>query len=44
MSYDISLKDPVTLETIEISDTHFMRGGTYALGGARSVEFFNVQK
>ena len=33
MSYDISLKDPVTLETIEISEPHFMRGGTYALGG-----------
>lgn len=33
MSYDISLKDPVTGETIEIDEPHFMRGGTYAVGG-----------
>lgn len=29
MSYDITLNDPVTRETIEINDAHFMRGGTY---------------
>ena len=33
MSYDISLKDPVTKETIEITEPHFMRGGTYRVGG-----------
>lgn len=34
MSYDITLNDPITKETIEITDPHFMRGGTYALGGS----------
>lgn len=29
MSYDINLLDPVTKETIEINEPHFMRGGTY---------------
>lgn len=33
MSYDISLKDPVTQETIELSNPHLMCGGTYVLGG-----------
>ena len=33
MSYDIYLKDPVTEETIEFDEYHFMTGGTYALGG-----------
>ena len=33
MSYDISLTDPVTGETIELKEPHFMRGGTYAVGG-----------
>lgn len=33
MSYDISLIDPVTKETIHFNDPHFMTGGTYALGG-----------
>ena len=37
MIYDISLKDPVTRETIEISDPHFMQGGTYALGGTTAL-------
>ena len=37
MSYDISLKDPVTKETIEVKDAHFMRGGTYALGGTKEL-------
>lgn len=33
MSYDIRLKDPVTKETIELNEPHFIRGGTYAVGG-----------
>lgn len=33
MSYDISLKDPVTKETIELNEPHQMRGGTYRMGG-----------
>ena len=33
MSYDISLCDPVTHEEIEVNDAHFMRGGTYQVGG-----------
>ena len=33
MSYDINLTDPVTHEVIELSEPHFMRGGTYAVGG-----------
>lgn len=30
MSYDISLTDPVTGETLELDAPHHMRGGTYA--------------
>ena len=37
MSYDISLQDPVTKETIEVENAHFMRGGTYALGGTKEL-------
>lgn len=37
MSYDISLKDPVTKGTIEVKDAHFMQGGTYALGGTHEL-------
>ena len=33
MSYDISLVDPVTKETLEIENPHQIRGGTYAVGG-----------
>lgn len=33
MSYDISLVDPVTKETLIIDSPHQMRGGTYAIGG-----------
>lgn len=33
MSYDISLKDPVTKKTIEFDTPHQMRGGTFAVGG-----------
>ncbi len=32
MSYDISLVDPVTKETLELDAPHQIRGGTYALG------------
>ena len=34
MSYDIDLVDPITKQVIEIADAHFMRGGTYQLGGS----------
>ena len=33
MSYDISLVDPVTHETLTMDAKHGMRGGTYAVGG-----------
>ena len=33
MSYDISLTDPVTGETLQLDAPHHMRGGTYAVGG-----------
>ena len=33
MSYDIDLCDPVTRETIELDEPHFMRGGTYCPSG-----------
>jgi len=34
MSYDINLLDPITKKVIEINDAHFMRGGTYKMGGS----------
>lgn len=33
MSYSISLIDPVTYETLHVDEPHFIRGGTYAVGG-----------
>ena len=33
MSYDISLCDPVTGETLHTDAPHYMTGGTYALNG-----------
>lgn len=33
MGYDVSLRDPVTHETLEVGSRHFMEGGTYAVGG-----------
>ena len=33
MSYDISLVDPVTRETLLVENPHHLRGGTYAIGG-----------
>lgn len=35
MSYDISLRHPVTKETLEMDTPHQMRGGTYAVGGTQ---------
>ncbi|MDH5664697.1 MAG: hypothetical protein OEY10_00165 [Nitrosopumilus sp.] len=34
MSWDVYLKDPVTYETIVFDTPHYMRGGTYQVGGA----------
>lgn len=34
MSYDINLLDPITKNVIEINDAHFLRGGTYKVGGS----------
>ena len=33
MSWDVDLCDPVTNEVLELDNPHFMRGGTYAVGG-----------
>lgn len=33
MSYDISLRDPVTKETVHFDSPHQMTGGTFAAGG-----------
>ena len=33
MSWDIDLVDPVTKEVLRIDEPHFMRGGTYCVGG-----------
>ena len=35
MSYDITLKDPVTHEVIEFDEPHQMKGGMYAIGGTK---------
>ena len=37
MSYDINLIDPITKKTIVINDPHFIRGGTYQLGGSNKL-------
>lgn len=37
MSYDISLRDPITHEEIEVDEPHFMRGGTYQIGGCQTL-------
>mgnify|MGYP000864133812 CR=1 FL=1 len=34
MSYDINLLDPIAKNVIKINDVHFLRGGTYKLGGS----------
>lgn len=33
MSYDCQLVDPVTKEVLQSDEKHFIRGGTYAVGG-----------
>lgn len=37
MSYDISLCDPVTHETLEVDNTHFFAGGTRSIGGTKEL-------
>lgn len=37
MSYDINLLDPITKEVVEINDAHFLRGGTYKVGGSKEL-------
>lgn len=37
MSYDISLVDPVTKETLTMDAPHQMRGGTYAMSGTNEM-------
>ena len=37
MSYDIHLNVPVTKQTIELENPHFMRGGTYAIDGTKEL-------
>ena len=37
MSYYVNFLDPVSKEIIELDEPHFMRGGTYAVGGTRSL-------
>lgn len=41
MSYSVYFCDPVSKEVIELNDAHFMRGGTYALGGTKEL-YFNI--
>lgn len=41
VSYDISLREPVSNETIQFDSPHTIRGGTYALGGT-SEAWLNV--
>lgn len=38
MSYDISLIDSVTKQTIELDEPHQMKGGTYCVGGTDLAE------
>lgn len=35
MGYDIELREPVGKNLIEFETEHYMRGGTYAVGGTR---------
>ncbi len=35
MSYDIYLTDSATGDTLELSESHDLKGGTYALGGTQ---------
>lgn len=38
MSYDASLRDPVTGHVLQLAAPHHMRGGTYVYGGTRDCE------
>lgn len=38
MSYDISLRDAATGQTVELAHAHNLTGGTYQVGGSRHVE------
>lgn len=37
MSYDISLRDPVTGSVLECEAPHMIQGGTYAVGGTQEL-------
>ena len=37
MSYDVYFCDPVSKKVIELDEPHFMRGGTYAIGGTEEL-------
>ena len=37
MSYDIYLNDPVTKQTLELDEPHYMRGGTYTINGTKEL-------
>lgn len=37
MSYIVYFCDPVSKETIELNEPHFMRGGIYQVGGTREL-------
>lgn len=41
MSYGIYLTDPVTNEPLETETNHFIRGGTYAIGGTTEM-YLNI--
>ena len=38
MSYDIELQDPITGRALKLDSAHYMRGGTYAVGGTTNAE------
>lgn len=37
MSYDVRLKDPVTKQTIELRQNHFITGGMFCVGGTKEL-------
>lgn len=41
MSYGVYFTDPVSRDVIELKDVHFMRGGTYAVGGTKEL-YLNI--
>lgn len=41
MSYGVYFTDPVSREVIELKDVHYMRGGTYAVGGTKDL-YLNI--